>query len=145
MHPSRHPSCIDTRHVFGFILNVPSEYKIGFVSLPLRRRHWIALRKINDQFWNLDSKLSQPRSVGDVCTAFEYIDRVRIILNNCFSPAQDEEMITFLNAELTNKDKELFIIVASDIERQQKWLRSSENIVANVNNTEQQPAATTKS
>lgn len=65
---TRHPSCIDTSHVFGFILNVPSEYKIGFVSLPLRRRHWIALRKINDQYWNLDSKLNQPRSIGDVCT-----------------------------------------------------------------------------
>lgn len=75
------------------------------------------------------------------------IDRVRacIILTICSSSAQDAGLITFLNAELTNKDKELFIIVASDIERQQKWLRSSENIVANVNSAEQQHAATTKS
>lgn len=62
----RSPDCIDTSQILGFILNVPSEYKIGFVALPLRRRHWIALRKIDDEYWNLDSKLDGPRSIGKV-------------------------------------------------------------------------------
>lgn len=98
----RHPSCIDTSQVFGFILNVPSEYKIGFVSLPLRRRHWIALRCINDVYWNLDSKLDAPKAIG-----------------------MDANLVRFLGVELASKEKELFIIVRSgDIEQQQKWLRS---------------------
>lgn len=62
----REPSTIDTSQVLGFILNVPTDYKIGFVVLPLKRRHWIAIRKINDQYWNLDSKLDSPQSIGNV-------------------------------------------------------------------------------
>lgn len=57
---------------------------------------------------------------------------------------QEAGLIAFLNAELTSKDKELFIIVNIDIERQQKWLRSSETIDM-VNGDEQPHAATTKS
>lgn len=121
---NRHPSCIDTAQVFGFILNVPSEYKFGFVSLPLRRRHWIALRRINGQYWNLDSKLSRPIGIGDVSETIaapngldhcSRIDRV--------SFAQDAALVAFLSAELQGKDKELFLIVDSEVERQQRWQR----------------------
>ena len=35
--------------VKGFILNVPSDFKIaGIISLPWERKHWIAVTKIND-------------------------------------------------------------------------------------------------
>ncbi|KAI4811113.1 hypothetical protein KUCAC02_014033 [Chaenocephalus aceratus] len=33
--------------VHGFILNVPSRMSLGIVSLPLRRRHWLAVRQVN--------------------------------------------------------------------------------------------------
>ncbi|XP_053689777.1 josephin-like protein isoform X2 [Sabethes cyaneus] len=61
----RNPSCIDTSKIIGFILNVPSNYKIGIVRLPLQRRHWIALKKIEGEYWNLDSKLDAPLVIGD--------------------------------------------------------------------------------
>lgn len=64
---SRDPSCIKSHDIVGFILNVPTEYKLGFVTLPVRRRHWISVRKISDRnWWNLDSKLSTPQLIGDV-------------------------------------------------------------------------------
>ncbi|XP_022218447.2 josephin-like protein [Drosophila obscura] len=60
------PSDIDLEKIVGFILNIPSEYKIGAILLPLRRRHWIAVRRIGHNYYNLDSKLRQPELLGDV-------------------------------------------------------------------------------
>lgn len=50
--------------VQGFILNVPSRVSLGIVSLPLRRRHWLAVRQVNGQYYNLDSKLKGPVWIG---------------------------------------------------------------------------------
>lgn len=52
--------------VLGFILNVPSEYKIGFVSLPLQRRHWISIRRVGSAYFSFDSKLKDPVKIGTV-------------------------------------------------------------------------------
>lgn len=52
---------------------MPTDYKIGFVVLPLKRRHWIAIRKIDGLYWNLDSKLDSPQSIGDVRIFFIFI------------------------------------------------------------------------
>lgn len=50
--------------VQGFILNVPSRVSLGIVSLPLRRRHWLAVRQVNGHYYNLDSKLKSPVCIG---------------------------------------------------------------------------------
>lgn len=57
-------------NIQGFILNVPSEYKFGFVSLPIKRRHWIAIKKIDGAFYNLDSKIEYPELIGKVSIEF---------------------------------------------------------------------------
>lgn len=62
----RDPGCLDLSNICGFILNVPSDYKLGFVMLPLRRRHWITIRQIHGNFYNLDSKLDAPQLIGRV-------------------------------------------------------------------------------
>lgn len=36
----RDPFCIDTSNILGFIMNVPSEYKFGFIVLPFRREYF---------------------------------------------------------------------------------------------------------
>ena len=59
-------NCLCLDNIEGFILNVPAEYKLGFILLPLKRRHWIALRKIHGTFYNLDSKLDSPQLIGKV-------------------------------------------------------------------------------
>lgn len=50
--------------VQGFILNVPSRVSLGIVSLPLRRRHWLAVRQVGGNYYNLDSKLKGPTCIG---------------------------------------------------------------------------------
>lgn len=62
----RDPSCLNMKYIKGFILNIPTEYKLGFVMLPLRRRHWITVREINGYYYNLDSKLDKPHLIGQV-------------------------------------------------------------------------------
>lgn len=88
--------------ILGFILNVPTDYKLGLIVLPLKRRHWIAVRKIGDQFYNLDSKLDSPQCIGS-----------------------DENLLNYLRSQLQSKDKELFIIVRSDIEKAKIWLKDN--------------------
>lgn len=62
----RDPSCLNLHNILGLILNVPSDYKISFVTLPLRRRHWVTIRQINGFYYNLDSKLDMPQLIGTV-------------------------------------------------------------------------------
>ncbi|KAJ8889847.1 hypothetical protein PR048_009351 [Dryococelus australis] len=64
------PKCLKLSNIFGFILNVPSDYKLGFVMLPLRRRHWIAIREIDGIYHNLDSKLESPQLLGKASYRF---------------------------------------------------------------------------
>jgi hypothetical protein len=51
--------------VLGLILNLPSPVSLGLLSLPLRRRHWVALRQVDGVYYNLDSKLRAPEALGD--------------------------------------------------------------------------------
>lgn len=81
-------------------MNVPTEYKFGFVILPFRRRHWIAIRKIDKAYWNLDSKLTSPECIGD-----------------------DIEIISYLSNQLKSNDMELFVVVTSDMEKKKEWLK----------------------
>ncbi|XP_047646137.1 josephin-2 isoform X2 [Phacochoerus africanus] len=51
--------------VLGLILNLPSPVSLGLLSLPLRRRHWVALRQVGGVYYNLDSKLRTPEVLGN--------------------------------------------------------------------------------
>lgn len=62
----RDPKCLNLDNILGFILNVPSDYKLGFVLLPLRRRHWVTIRQVHGTYYNLDSKLESPQLIGRV-------------------------------------------------------------------------------
>lgn len=71
----RNPNTIDISKVVGFILNVPNSYSLGPFTLPLDRRHWIAIRSIDGIYYNLDSKLSHPEYIGSVCDLYEYLQQ----------------------------------------------------------------------
>ncbi|KAI5635481.1 josephin domain-containing protein [Phthorimaea operculella] len=93
------PSCLNLKNISGFILNVPSDYKLGFVMLPLRRRHWICVREINGSFYNLDSKLESPQLIG-----------------------RSNDLIAYFKEQLESKEKEMFVIVSKEVEQKQLWL-----------------------
>ncbi|KAK7790275.1 hypothetical protein R5R35_012641 [Gryllus longicercus] len=96
------PKCLNLINILGFILNVPSDYKLGFVLLPLRRRHWITIRQINGDYYNLDSKLESPQLIGKA-----------------------PDLIAYLQEQLECKEKELFVVVSTEVEENQGWLVNS--------------------
>ncbi|KAF3424898.1 hypothetical protein QLX08_008535 [Tetragonisca angustula] len=95
----RDPKCLCLDNIEGFILNVPTEYKLGFVLLPLKRRHWIALKKIHGAFYNLDSKLDSPQLIG-----------------------KENDLLVYLKDQIDSKEKELFLVVSKEIDNNQGWL-----------------------
>ena len=76
--------------IFGFVLNVPVDGLLGRLN-PLsyvsERKHWVAIKKINSVWLDLDSKLSQPRPIGDVSC-------VRDVCV-CLSPTQSPQSFIF--------------------------------------------------
>ncbi|CAH1274254.1 JOSD1 [Branchiostoma lanceolatum] len=99
----RNVDVINLANVEGFILNIPSDLKWGPVTLPLKRKHWICVRQIDGIYYNLDSKLNVPEMIGEA-----------------------EELRTFLRKELAAKDREMLLVVAGDVERDQTWRLPSE-------------------
>lgn len=99
------PKCLRLSNICGFILNVPSDYRLGFVLLPLRRRHWIAIRQVEGNYYNLDSKLDAPHLIG-----------------------KDEDLMSYLREQLDSKEKELLIVVTKEVEQRQLWLKDVDNI-----------------
>ncbi|XP_023375918.1 josephin-2 isoform X1 [Pteropus vampyrus] len=87
--------------VLGLILNLPSPVSLGLLSLPLRRRHWVALRQVNGIYYNLDSKLRAPEVLGDE-------DGVR----------------AFLAAALAQGLCEVLLVVTKEVEEKGCWLRT---------------------
>ncbi|CAL4176557.1 unnamed protein product [Meganyctiphanes norvegica] len=92
------PNIVALEKVVGFILNVPSEYRLGPVQLPLRRKHWVAIRSIRGVYYNLDSKLEAPEIIG-----------------------KENELRNYLREELKCKDKEVFLIVTQEVEHYRSW------------------------
>ena len=63
--------------IFGFILNLPSNYKLlNLLPTPFKTKHWIALRKVQPTekegegeggfYYNFDSNLKGPERIGTV-------------------------------------------------------------------------------
>lgn len=83
---------LELPRAFGFILNIPSGYTFAFVTLPIKSRHWICVRKMqDDKFYSLDSKFDKPKCVGG-----------------------DQDFIRYLKDEMKSNDKELFMVFPSD-------------------------------
>ncbi|CRK88472.1 CLUMA_CG002217, isoform A [Clunio marinus] len=85
-------SSLELTKSFGFILNIPSDYTIAFITLPLKSRHWICIKKMADEkFYNLDSKLERPKCIGS-----------------------EEDFVQYLQNEMKSNDKELFLVFPKD-------------------------------
>lgn len=103
--------------------------------LPLKRRHWIALKKIHGAFYNLDSKLDSPQLIGKVIkckinfiktniflyTLYIYIFFLLILIIYILL-YQDNDLLIYLKDQIDSKEKELFLVVSREIDSNQGWL-----------------------
>lgn len=124
----RDPETLNLSNITGFILNIPTDYKFGIVTIPYHRRHWVAIRQIHGQYFNLDSKNEAPQVLGDVSIQNHWKYTVFIfhyfISEICFG-LQESKLILYLRTELANNDRELFVVVSQEVEKNQSWLTSS--------------------
>ncbi|KAF2367872.1 Josephin domain [Trinorchestia longiramus] len=104
------PSIIALELVKGFILNIPSDVRVGPVQLPLRRKHWVAVKEINGSYYNLDSKLDSPVCIG-----------------------QTTALMDWLREQLSSPEKELFVVASQEVEKDRSW--SLDAGVATANNS----------
>uniref|UniRef100_A0A914UUS8 ubiquitinyl hydrolase 1 n=1 Tax=Plectus sambesii TaxID=2011161 RepID=A0A914UUS8_9BILA len=94
------PTCLDLNNVIGFVLNIPSEPKVGPLKIPfVKRRHWLAIREIAGGYFNLDSKLSQPELIGDAC-----------------------DLLTYLEQKLVDAETQIFVVVSGQASSDQSYL-----------------------
>jgi josephin len=78
--------------IFGLILNIPSDYTFAFITLPIKSRHWICIKKMQDgKYYNLDSKLNSPKCIG-----------------------AEDNFIKYLQEQMKSNDKELFLVLPKD-------------------------------
>lgn len=85
-------------NVTGFILNVPSNLRWGPLRLPLKRQHWIGVREVGGVYYNLDSKLRIPHTIGTA-----------------------DDLRKFLRQQLRGKNCELLLVVPEEVEVHQTW------------------------
>ena len=91
-------SSINVDKIFGFIINLPHLVKLGWLTVPVKRPHWIAVRKVDQDFVNLDSKLDEPKRIGNA-----------------------EELQTFLQDQLKTETVQIFLIVTSAVSKEESW------------------------
>uniref|UniRef100_A0A8C5QPI6 Josephin-2 n=1 Tax=Leptobrachium leishanense TaxID=445787 RepID=A0A8C5QPI6_9ANUR len=89
--------------IFGFILNIPSAISLGFFSLPIKRKHWIAVRDVSGVYYNLDSKLKSPAKLG--------------------GPA---ELRAFLHECISRGSCEILLVVSKDVEDARLWINDGQ-------------------
>ena len=76
------------------------DYKWGILRLPLRRKHWIVIRKLGQNYYNLDSKLETPEVIG-----------------------KDVDLHNYLRDETECKEKELLLVVTQEVSSAATWWR----------------------
>lgn len=79
---------------------MPYQLSIGFLKFPFSRKHWFVIREIDGTYFNLDSKLSMPEKIGDTGETLKYLKDI-----------------------LKTGDRELLLVVDSEVERTGSWKR----------------------
>ena len=92
--------CLNLQHIFGFVVNKPSNVNLVWLEVPIKRPHWFAVRKINDNYYNLDSKLSSPQCIGN-----------------------EDKLCEFLRELLSLSAMQLFVIVEKSVAENSLWKR----------------------
>ena len=97
---------LNFENIEGFILNIPSDYKLAGFSIPFNfnRKHWIAIRKVGEEYYNLDSKLKCPELLG-----------------------KESDAVRYLQDQLHEKERELLLIVTTEVAKNTSWRTEDED------------------
>ena len=93
---------LNLANIYGIVINKFYKPKCLGLEVPIKRRHWLAVRKIDENFYNLDSKLDAPECIGN-----------------------EEDVIKFLKSELEVSTTEFFLVVPSS-QPEDSWMKDKE-------------------
>jgi len=114
------PECLELCNIYGFILNLPNPSlnnsdnsnrkltsvlltsNLNPINLLMSRKHWIAIRKIDDFYYNLDSKLTLPEVIG-----------------------KEKELLDFLRCKKSSTACEILVVVEKCFAANQSWMKAS--------------------
>ena len=71
------------------------------VKFPIRRKHWITIRRIGSHYYNLDSKLDSPERIGGA-----------------------DEVVRYLRQQVRSAEKELLLVVSTEVAQDGTWYQS---------------------
>jgi len=94
-------------NIFGFLINSPSRMSVMFVPLPYHGKHWTAVRRVGDTYYELDSKCSEPLVIGKT----------------------DGDVLNFLAGRLNGDDAktELLLVLTAEAFQAVSWKHSSDS------------------
>lgn len=108
---SRDFSTLNFDNIFGFILNVPNTSTGSLLSplnyIPMQARiwssqkHWIAIRKIENYYYNLDSKLTAPTCIGN-----------------------NQSLVQFLSQNRSTEQIETFLVISKQVAKDKSWSKA---------------------
>jgi len=103
----RELSQLHPENIFGFLINSPSRMSVMFVPLPYHGKHWIAIRRVSDTYYELDSKRSEPLVIGK----------------------SDCDVLNFLAGRLNGDDAktELLLVLTAETFQAGSWKHSSDS------------------
>ena len=86
-------------NIYGIVINKIYKPKYLGLQIPIKRRHWLAIRKVEEKYYNFDSKLDAPECIGN-----------------------DEDLIKFLKSELAVTTTELFLVLSNSLP-EDSWIK----------------------
>ncbi len=89
---------LNLENIVGFIMNIPTDLKLGMLHLPLHRKHWIAIRNIGGTYYNLDSKMDSPEEIG-----------------------VETQLVLYLQEQIKSKEKELLVVLQPEMASEKIW------------------------
>jgi len=90
-------------NIFGFVINKPSSMTVVGITVPIKRPHWFSVKKIGTTHYNLDSKLREPKIIGE----------------------QESDVIQFLTHLMEEETKtEILLVVEKNVSETKSWKRT---------------------
>ena len=122
-------SLVNVDKIKGFIVNVPSDYKLmGVLSLPWERKHWIAIARVDDGLCHF--RYFVVVVVNNLCCnrLKHFANLSNIAFFNLDSklerPARigsKDRLVDFLEDVIKSREKELFVVVEKKYELDGSW------------------------
>ena len=96
---NRSPEEINIDKLYGILINTVGKWNAFGYQFSLKLfRHWFSIKKINDNYYNLDSQLKKPEVIGN-----------------------EADVCSYLKSKLAENNTELLLVVDQQVAEDRSW------------------------